>query len=211
MAPPLIAPLESSPLSSENNELIIYARRCVQSATILIHLCDEIVASNYPLSASWVAQHFLSTATLIVILDMKRASTSLEEFISVQESVTCIKVAERLLWQSSNGAHAVTRAKTCRIPRPLRSRGKSKISQEFKHDPALYEARARSSCERVLSSSDIIKPVAGWGMLDHVAAYGADHTSEDDGSLTEMMTEHNPTQPSHPAEAAYQRNVSLIS
>jgi len=76
----------------------------VQSATILIRLCDEITASNYLLSASWIAQHFLFNAALIILLDVKRANISLEEFISLQESVACIETAETLLRQSSRGS-----------------------------------------------------------------------------------------------------------
>ncbi|KAH6666387.1 hypothetical protein B0J14DRAFT_201685 [Halenospora varia] len=60
--------------------------------------------------------------------------------------------------------------------------------------------------ERALSSSDTVRPIAGWSFSDHMAMYGGDHTGEDDGSLTEMMTENNPTQLSRPDEAAYQRN-----
>jgi hypothetical protein len=80
----------------------------------------------------------------------------------------------------------------------------------MKHEHEATEARLQGSwgnCgERVLSSTDTVESVACWGLSD-----SSDHNSEGDGSLTEVMTEHNPTHPSRSDEAAYQRNVSLIS
>ncbi|KAN0102014.1 hypothetical protein V8E51_012524 [Hyaloscypha variabilis] len=55
LQPALMAILQD-PSSSSENKLIIYARRCVLSATVLIRLYDEIAGSEYPLSASWIAQ-----------------------------------------------------------------------------------------------------------------------------------------------------------
>ena len=96
------------------------------------------------------------------------------------------------------------------------SRKNSKVIQLFlKHERDEAEAGPQDSLEccpkRVLGSSDIVKPVTDWGLSDYVAMYGAEYTSEDDGSLTEMMTEHKVTHPSDPDKAAYRRNISLIS
>jgi hypothetical protein len=51
------------PLSAGKEELMVYARRWYVpplavsfSSPTLIRLCDEITASNYLLSASWIAQ-----------------------------------------------------------------------------------------------------------------------------------------------------------
>jgi len=95
LQPALMVVLQD-PASSVDNELQVYARRCVQSATVLIRLCDEIVTSNYPLSASWIAQQFLFNAALILIADLNRKE-SFEESVSREEHIECIQISENLL------------------------------------------------------------------------------------------------------------------
>ena len=94
--------------------------------------------------------------------------------------------------------------------RPRKSLGV--IKHEHQHDVAgaMILGSGRGSRGGVLSSSDTVKHITGWSFSEYVAQYGGDHTREDDGSLTEMMTENALTQLSRPDEAAYQRNVSLI-
>jgi len=98
LQPALMIVLQHQSSSSEN-DLRLYARRCVQSATILVRLCNEIVATagSHILSASWIAQHFLFNATLILIADMNRKDSALEEFISPEERLECIRIAQDLL------------------------------------------------------------------------------------------------------------------
>jgi len=107
LQPALMTVLQDTSCSSEN-ELIPSARRCVLSATVLVRLCDEIASSEYPLSASWIAQHFLFNATLVLIADMTRANSTLEEFASSNEHLECIAIAQNLLDQVSSASPQAT-------------------------------------------------------------------------------------------------------
>lgn len=98
---PALMTVLQGPSTSNENELIAYAGRCVQSSTVLIRLCDEVVVSGYPLSASWIAEHFLFNAALILIADMNRQNSALEEFVSSQERISCLQIAQNLLDQVS--------------------------------------------------------------------------------------------------------------
>jgi hypothetical protein len=72
----------------------------------------------------------------------------------------------------------------------------SSVNQLFlKQEHELVEARIQNS----------------WGYARNMAMYDRDYPGDDEGSLTEMMTEHNPTQLSRPDEATYQKNVSVTS
>jgi len=114
LQPALLTVLQNQSSSSEDY-LKLYARRCVQSATILVRLCDEIVANSFCLSASWIVQHFLFSATLILIVDMTRTNSALEEFISQKERLKCIQVAQKLLNQvNSAGPQAIIIRMFCR-------------------------------------------------------------------------------------------------
>ncbi|PMD40548.1 hypothetical protein L207DRAFT_341045 [Hyaloscypha variabilis F] len=70
LKPALIASTESS--STSTNELETYANRCIESALRMTHLCKEMVALQYPLSSSWIAQHFLLNSASILIYDVER-------------------------------------------------------------------------------------------------------------------------------------------
>ncbi|KAE9380309.1 hypothetical protein N431DRAFT_498175 [Stipitochalara longipes BDJ] len=107
LQPALMAVLHDSSPSSEK-ELIVYARRCISSATILIRLCDEIMESGYPFQASWISQHFLFNATLVLIADMNRSNSNLEEFVSHNERLECIQIAQNLLDQVSSASPEAT-------------------------------------------------------------------------------------------------------
>ncbi|PMD27674.1 hypothetical protein NA56DRAFT_696690 [Hyaloscypha hepaticicola] len=103
LQPALMAVLQDKS-SSDETELIPYARRCVLSATILIRVCDEIVESRYPFSASWIAQHFLFNATLVLVADMNRSNSRLEQFVSINERLECIQIAQNMLDQVSSAS-----------------------------------------------------------------------------------------------------------
>jgi len=53
-------------------------------------------------------RHFLFNATLVLIADMNRSSSTLEEFVSSNERLECIQMAQDLLDQVSSASPQAT-------------------------------------------------------------------------------------------------------
>ena len=78
------------------------------------------------------------------------------------------------------------------------------IEHEYQRElaGAMLPGSWRGSRERVLSISDTAKYIAQRSFSDYMAQYGGDHARDDDGSLTEMMTENDSTKSPRPDKAA---------
>ena len=55
-----------------------------------------------------ISRHFLFNATLVLIADMNRSNSALEEFVSMNERLECIQIAQNLLDQVSSASPQAT-------------------------------------------------------------------------------------------------------
>lgn len=114
LRPALITVLKS-PNVPGGKELEAFAHRCVQAARNIIELCSEMADAGYPISSTWIAQHFLFKAAVIMVLDSTRTPSTVE---SGQTRLAYIRTAERLLNSrpgiSTHSPHVVVLRLLCR-------------------------------------------------------------------------------------------------
>lgn len=114
LRPALIAVLKSASVPG-SKELEPFAHRCVQAARNIIELCIEMADSGYPISSTWIAQHFLFKAAVIMVLDSTRTSSNLK---LCQARLAYIRTAEKLLKSGSgiskHNPHVIVLRLLCR-------------------------------------------------------------------------------------------------
>ncbi|KAF8855949.1 hypothetical protein BDZ45DRAFT_745954 [Acephala macrosclerotiorum] len=94
--PALVSLIRDSQMEVGSSAIIDYANQCVESAKMIVAICEDVSNSGFQLKGHWIVLHFLFNSICIIILNCVRAEKT-DEIDAWSENMDYINKGMKLL------------------------------------------------------------------------------------------------------------------